>query len=106
MANFYERHVFVCTSGKTCPLRGPVEEMLGVMRQEIKSRGLKNKIRVNKSGCLDWCDHGPTMVVYPEGVWYTHVQPEDIPEILDEHILNGRPVERLMFKKEDKDGEA
>ncbi len=103
MANFYERHVFVCTSGKTCPKNGPVEEMLGVMRQEIKSKGLKNKIRINKSGCLDWCDHGPVMVVYPEGVWYTGVQMEDVQEILDEHIINGKPVERLIYKKEDED---
>jgi len=99
MCKFFERHVFVCTSGKTCPKNGPVEEILGTLRKEIKERGLKNEIRINKTGCLDWCDYGPVMVIYPEGVWYTNVTMEDVPEILNEHILNGRPVERLVFKK-------
>ncbi|MBC7474351.1 MAG: (2Fe-2S) ferredoxin domain-containing protein [Candidatus Sericytochromatia bacterium] len=100
MNNIYERHVFVCTSGKTCPKKGPVEDILGLMRQEIKSRGLKDKIRINKSGCLDWCDSGPVMVCYPEGVWYTNIQLEDVPQILEEHIINGKPVERLVYKPE------
>jgi len=54
-------------------------------------------VRANKSGCLDQCEIGPTVVVYPEAVWYGHVQPEDVDEIIDSHIIGGRPVERLTI---------
>lgn len=100
MSKFYEKHLFVCTSGKKCPQKGPVEEMQLTLKEKIAQHGLKDKIRVNKSGCLGWCEYGPVMVSYPEGVWYTGVQFEDINEILEEHLLNNKPVERLRFKKE------
>jgi (2Fe-2S) ferredoxin len=57
-------------------------------------------VRANKSGCLDQCELGPTVVVYPEAVWYGHVQPEDVDEIIDSHIVNGQPVERLRIPDE------
>jgi len=97
---FYQRHAFFCTSGKTCPQKAPVEDLIGFFRQEIKKRGLNKEIRVNKSGCLDWCQEGPVMVVYPEGVWYAGLKAEDLPEILEEHLINGRPVERLVARRE------
>lgn len=100
MAKFFEKHLFICTSGKTCPKKGPVDEILAIIKNGIKEKGLKNKIRVNKSGCLDWCDEGPVMVCYPEGIWYTDVQLEDAQEILEEHLVKGNPVERLIYKKE------
>ena len=55
------------------------------------------KVRINNAGCLDRCDEGPVMVVYPEGVWYTYIDREDIDEIISEHIENGRVVERLRI---------
>ena len=55
------------------------------------------KIRVNKAGCLDRCEEGPVCVVYPEGVWYTYIDEDDIDEIIDSHIKNGKPVERLKL---------
>mgnify|MGYP001817096009 FL=1 len=55
------------------------------------------KVRVNKAGCLDRCEEGPVCVVYPEGVWYTYIDEEDIDEIIDSHIKNGKPVERLKL---------
>jgi (2Fe-2S) ferredoxin len=55
------------------------------------------KVRVNQSGCLDRCEEGPVMVVYPEAVWYTYVDQSDVDEIIDEHIVNGRVVERLRI---------
>ena len=55
------------------------------------------KISVNKAGCLDRCEEGPVCVVYPEGVWYTYIDEEDIDEIIDSHIKNGKPVERLKL---------
>ncbi len=54
-------------------------------------------MRANKSGCLDQCEHGPTVVVYPEQVWYGHVQSTDVDEIVREHIVGGRVVERLRL---------
>ena len=57
----------------------------------------QGKIRVNTSGCLDRCEQGPALVVYPEGVWYTYIDEDDIDEIIDSHLLNGVPVERLII---------
>ncbi|MGN6703553.1 MAG: (2Fe-2S) ferredoxin domain-containing protein, partial [Burkholderiaceae bacterium] len=61
---------------------------------DLNGRG---KIRVNKAGCLDRCEEGPVLVVYPEGTWYTYVDNEDIDEIIDEHLVGGRVVERLKI---------
>ena len=57
-------------------------------------------VRANKSGCLDQCELGPTVVVYPEAVWYGHVKPEDVDEIIESHILGGQPVQRLIIPDE------
>ena len=62
-----------------------------------KAAGLGGKVRINKSGCLDQCEHGPTVVVYPEAVWYGGVKPENAAEIVQEHLVGGRPVERLRI---------
>ena len=65
-----------------------------------KRPDLARKVRINKSGCLDQCEHGPTVVVYPEAVWYGNVKPEDAEEIVAEHLIGGRPVERLRIADE------
>ena len=57
----------------------------------------EGKVRINSAGCLDRCEEGPVMVVYPEEVWYTYVDEKDIDEIIDEHLVNGRVVERLKI---------
>jgi (2Fe-2S) ferredoxin len=67
------------------------------MQQLAKAAGLGATLRINKSGCLDQCEHGPTVVVYPEAVWYGGVKPEDAAEIVTEHLVGGRPVERLRI---------
>lgn len=56
------------------------------------------KVRINMAGCLERCEEGPCLVVYPEAVWYTYVDEDDVDEIIDEHIVNGRVVERLRLK--------
>jgi (2Fe-2S) ferredoxin len=65
----------------------------------VKQLGLAGvgKVRVNQAGCLDRCEEGPVIVVYPEEVWYTYVDQEDVDEIIQEHLLNGRVVERLRI---------
>lgn len=57
----------------------------------------KGRIRINTSGCLDRCDEGPVIVVYPEGTWYTYVDQEDIDEIIESHLVQGKPVKRLLL---------
>jgi (2Fe-2S) ferredoxin len=93
----YRTHVFVCTSGETCPSQGDVEQYVKWLRAECLKAGLKDEVRVNKAGCFSQCGHGPMLVVYPDDVWYTGVQQSDLPEILESHIRGGRPVERLRY---------
>ena len=93
----YERHVFVCTSGDSCPAQGDVEKFVKVLRAGALSAGKKTEVRVNKAGCFSQCGHGPMIVVYPENVWYAGVQQSDLEEIVQSHILGGRPVERLVY---------
>jgi (2Fe-2S) ferredoxin len=99
----FERHVFVCLNAR--PSDAPRVSCTGDGKSELHTRlqqlareaGLGARVRINKSGCLDQCEHGPTVVVYPDAVWYGHVQPEDAEEIVREHLLGGRPVERLRI---------
>lgn len=93
----YERHVFVCTSGETCPTQGDVEKYVKVLRTGAAAAGKRQEIRINKAGCFSQCGHGPMIVVYPENVWYGGVQESDLQEILESHILGGTPVKRLVY---------
>jgi (2Fe-2S) ferredoxin len=99
----FERHVFVCHNVRpegaprpSCTRDGK-SDLLPQLQQFVKAAGLSATVRINKAGCLDQCEHGPTVVVYPEAVWYGHVQPSDAEEIVAEHLVGGRPVERLRL---------
>jgi (2Fe-2S) ferredoxin len=100
---YYERHVFFCTNlredGRPCCQRAGGQLMRDYAKQRTKELGIagKGRIRVNSAGCLDRCDEGPVLVVYPEGVWYSYVDQEDIDEIIEEHLIGGRVVERLRI---------
>ena len=101
---FYERHVFCCTNERPkghprgcCKARG-AETLRNYMKARAKKMDLGARVRINRSGCLDRCELGPTMVIYPEGVWYTYRTREDIDEILDRHILRGERVDRLLLE--------
>jgi (2Fe-2S) ferredoxin len=93
----YERHVFVCTSGDTCPGQGDVEKFVKVLRAGALAAGKQVEVRINKAGCFSQCGHGPMMVVYPENVWYCGVRESDLAEILESHIVGGVPVKRLVY---------
>ena len=67
------------------------------MKALVKERGLAGRVRINAAGCLDFCATGVSIVVYPENVWYGHVTLADVDEILESHIVGGRPVERLRL---------
>lgn len=105
MPNF-DHHIFICTNQRPpenprgcCDPAGWGQLQLQ-FKQELAARGLKGKIRANKAGCLDQCEHGPTVVVYPEAVWYGGVTAADIPEIVESHLVNGIPVARLQMPEE------
>ena len=93
----YDRHVFVCTSGETCPTQGDTERFVKMLRDGARAAGKQIDVRVNKAGCFSQCGHGPMIVVYPDDVWYAGVQESDLPEILTSHILGDVPVERLRY---------
>jgi toluene monooxygenase system ferredoxin subunit len=94
----YDRHVFVCTSGETCPTQGDTEKFVKTLRAGLQKANRQADVRVNKAGCFSQCGHGPMIVVYPENVWYAGVQESDLEEILTAHIIGGYPVERLRYE--------
>ncbi len=102
-APYYRRHVFFCVNhredGSVCCAKSGSQQMRDYAKARIKALGLsgEGEIRVNMSGCLDRCEEGPTIVVYPEGIWYTYVDQDDIDEIIQEHLVHGRIVERLRI---------
>lgn len=98
-----KRHVFICTNVRAannpkgcCAAKGG-EEVRDRMAAALAKRGLNKLIRANKAGCLDACEFGPTVVVYPEQVWYGGVTPDDVEEIVEKHLIGGEVVERLLI---------
>jgi (2Fe-2S) ferredoxin/predicted O-methyltransferase YrrM len=96
----FRYHVYVCDQQKAegvpcCPARGS-RGMIDALRREIVVQGLANQVQITTCGSLGLCERGPNMVVYPEGVWYSGVQTEDVREIVDSHFRQGRPVSRLV----------
>ncbi|HEY0836436.1 MAG TPA: (2Fe-2S) ferredoxin domain-containing protein [Azospirillum sp.] len=103
---YFEAHVFCCTNRRpdghkrgSCAARGS-EKLRDYMKARSKELGLEPRIRINAAGCLDRCELGPTLVIYPEGVWYTYHSPADVDEILQTHVVEGRRVDRLMLTPE------
>ena len=99
----WERHIFVCVNQRPpgdprscCAARGG-EAVREAFKRALAERGLKVRMRVNAAGCLDQCRHGVTVVVYPEQVWYGGVTVDDVAEIVESHLVGGRPVERLRL---------
>lgn len=70
---------------------------MAALKDGAKAAGLKGKVRINRAGCLDHCEHGPVVVVYPEAVWYHVPTVEDAEEILNSHLVGGKPVDRLKI---------
>ena len=99
-----ERHVFVCVNERDpsnpkgcCAVKG-ASEVRSRLKKLAFDAGLRGRVRINSAGCLDRCEHGVTVVVYPEAVWYGGVTVDDVDELFHEHVLNGRPVERLRVR--------
>jgi (2Fe-2S) ferredoxin len=100
----YEKHIFICENKRPpedhrgCCFDKGSSKLRELFKERLKQLGLKSSVRANTSGCLDACEFGPSIVVYPEQVWYGGVTPDDVEEIIQEHIINNRPVERLFIK--------
>ena len=101
--SYYRHHVFFCLNqrdaGENCCANHNAEELQAYAKQRIKELKLNGRglIRMNKSGCLDRCDEGPIIVVYPEEVWYTYSNRADMDEIIESHLRGAKPVERLRI---------
>ena len=103
--SYYRYHVFFCINqrqgGEACCNDLGAQAMRDYAKKRIKALGLAGEggIRINNAGCLDRCELGPALVVYPEGCWYTYVDESDIDEIIDKHLKQGKIVERLLLQK-------
>lgn len=101
--SYFQRHVFFCTNtredGQPCCSNHGSDALRDYAKKKIKALDLngQGKVRINSAGCLDRCGEGPVLVVYPEAVWYTFVDQEDIDEIVASHLVNGKVVERLKI---------
>ena len=100
----FEKHVFVCENKRSdehprqCCSRNTKYDIKMLFKKELEKENNSN-IRVNSVGCLDFCEQGPTIVIYPEGVWYSIKNPkEDIPKIVKEHLINGNIVKNCLIE--------
>lgn len=96
-----KKHIFICTSSRVngkpkgfCHAKS-APELVGTFMEEIEERGLGGEVFVSNTGCFALCEKGPIVVVYPDNVWYGAVSPDNVEEIMDEHIEGGNPVNRL-----------
>lgn len=99
----FTHHIFVCCNRRSdghprgcCDPDGS-EQLRNLFKSEVKNRGLNPDVRANKAGCLDQCELGPTVVIYPQEIWYGNVQPEDVPRIVEETIVGGKVLNDLLI---------
>ena len=100
---YYKHHVFFCLNKRDPPEKccadAGAADLQKYAKDRVKALGIAGEggVRVNKAGCLDRCEEGPCVVVYPDNVWYTYIDRADIDEIVDRHLVNGEVVERLRI---------
>jgi (2Fe-2S) ferredoxin len=106
----YEKHIFICTNQRAATATrrscGDVHglEIVDAFKKGLKAKNLNFPIRAQRAGCLDICDFGQTIAVYPDGIFYVGVSVADVDEIIEEHIVHNRPVERLRFRRPNTNG--
>src|ERR1700759_3482078 len=106
MAKF-THHIFICTNrrepghSRGCCNADGSEALRNPLKKEVERRGLKPLVRANAAGCLDQCELGPTVVIYPQAIWYGGVKPKDVPRIIEETIIGGRVLEDLLIPDEE-----
>jgi len=98
----FRQHYFVCINARP-PFAKPscspknANQILMMLQDEVEKRALLNEIKITGCSCIGPCEDGPTMVVYPEGIWYAHVTLDDVNEIVERHMVQGKPVKRLIY---------
>ncbi len=102
--SYFDKHVFFCTNQRTdgtaCCNNHHAQQARDYVKNKVKELDIPsegNRIRINSAGCLDRCEEGPVIVIYPEGTWYTYVDESDLDEVIEEHLKHGRVVERLKI---------
>lgn len=101
----YDKHIFICTNQRAvdAPRKSCGEahgmEIVDAFKKKLKEKKLSIKVRAQRAGCLDICNFGQTVAIYPEGIFYVGVELSDVDEIINQHIINNRPVERLILKR-------
>lgn len=100
----FDIHIFICTNQRSASEKLSCGETHGLalvteFKKQLKNSSINLKTRVNKSGCLGICNFGPTVAIYPEGIFYVGVKTEDVKEIIESHIINKKTVERLLLKQ-------
>ncbi|RRN77613.1 (2Fe-2S) ferredoxin domain-containing protein [Pseudoxanthomonas sp. SGD-10] len=98
----YKKHIFICTNqrppgARVCCGEKHGLELTAAFKKLVKDKGLLAEVRAQRAGCFETCEQGPSVVVYPDGVFYGKVQLSDVEEIVSEHIVNNRIVERLRI---------
>jgi (2Fe-2S) ferredoxin len=102
----FEKHIFICENKRPeghprgCCAEKNSPEIKELLKKRIKELGLNASVRANSAGCLDACEHGITIVVYPEQIWYGKVTVDDVEEIIQQHLMKNIPVERLKIRDE------
>lgn len=101
---FYDKHIFLCINerdnNRDCCAKRGAKSLLHYLKTKIKMLDHKKSLRVNSAGCLGRCKQGPSLVIYPEGIWYHCNTPEDIDEIVEKHIIKKEIVTRLLLPHE------
>lgn len=104
--NRFEKHIFICENKRpdghakgNCFDKGGAE-IKALFKKRLAELGINKKVRANSAGCLGICKAGPVVVIYPEQVWYSKVKLEDVEEIIQSHIINNKPVERLLLDQD------
>lgn len=98
----FEKHVFICTNqktgGKKCCGEAAGLELVAKFKKILKDKNLNTRIRAQRAGCIDACDFGPSLVIYPEGTYYGNLTLDDVDKIIDQHLINGKVVAELELK--------
>ena len=99
----FKKHIFICANQRAegqrvCCGEAKGMELTALFKKQLKDKGLSGSMRAQRTGCFDFCENGPNIVVYPEGVFYGNVQPEDVEEIVEQHLKQNKPVERLKLR--------
>lgn len=103
--SFYQYHLFICTNERegscnSCGRFG-TQQLRTYAKKRCKELGIhqEGNVRINSAGCLNRCEHGPVMVIYPDEIWYTFIDKEDIDDIIDKHLIKGEIVSRLLVER-------